>query len=82
MVRAASRLRLDTRGVLWLCSEEAGWQRRIPPIYERLPLLERGSRNLGFPSGPRLYEHIRLRYYWRGMWTDCIAVAQSIPARQ
>ena len=29
-----------------------------------------------------MYEHVRLQFYWRGMWMDCITTARSCPRRQ
>ena len=39
VVKAASWLRLDARGGLWATHDQLGWQRRIPPLGERMPLL-------------------------------------------
>lgn len=80
VLRAAAWLHMDTKGRLWAL-DDAGGQRRIPPLGERPGLLQEALQNTAFPSGAVLYEHLRPRFYWRGMWGDCAEAAMSSPAR-
>ena len=82
VIKTARWLRLDSAGRLWATHDVLGWQRRIPPLGERLAILREASRNMGSPGGDRLYEHVRLRYYWRSMRADCMVVAQRSKVRQ
>ena len=82
VIKTARWLRLDSAGRLWATHDVLGWQRRIPPLGERLAILREASCNMGFLGGDKLYEHVRLRYYWRLMQANCIVVAQCLTARQ
>ena len=63
VIKTARWLRLDSASRLWATHDVLGWQRRIPPLGERLAILREASRNMGFPGGDKLYEHVRLHYY-------------------
>ena len=72
---------MDTKGRLWALNN-AGGERRIPPLGERPGLLQEVLQNTAFPSGAVLYEHLRPKFYWQGIWGECAKAAASSPARQ
>ena len=55
----------------WTLPEYWEYQVEVPPIREREGLVERALVELCFPSGDRLYELLRGRFYWSGMYSDC-----------
>ena len=76
VLHAAAWLHMDMRGRLWAL-DDAGGQRRIPPLGGRPGLLREALQNAAFPSGAVLYEHLQPRFYWQGMWGDCAKAAAS-----
>ena len=63
-------------GQLWLEDASHG-PRRVPPLGERRQIMVSALEALGYPGGGRLYEALRLRYYWAGMRGDCQEVASA-----
>ena len=49
----------------------------ILPINSRLDIVHEAHMSLGYPSGARLCELLRLRFFWNRMSHDCLAVAAA-----
>ena len=81
VVKAASKIHCDPRGVLWAHDHTGRPTRRIPPIGERRAIITESMANLLYPSGERLYQHLKERLFWQGMRTECIKYAAAHIAR-
>ena len=82
VVKAANKIYCDPRGVLWAHDHTGRPTRRIPPIGERRAIIEESMANLLYPSGERLYQHLREQLFWQGMHTECIKYSAAHIARQ
>jgi hypothetical protein len=48
----------------------------------RMNILSKTATALAFPSGKKLHDLVKQRYYWDGLQADCLAVCTSILSRQ
>ena len=64
IIRAATKLFCDARGQLWAKDANGHPTRRIPPIGERESIVKEAMANLLYPSGERVYQHLRTRLFW------------------
>lgn len=62
--KAAGFVKWD-EGRLWLRRGDA--QVEVPPMRERARIVEQTALAMALPSGARLYELLRTRYWWRGL---------------
>jgi Integrase zinc binding domain len=60
-----------------LLKQEVGREVVVPPPAERYHLLEETHLRLAHCGNPKLYEHMRARYWWPGLHRDCKAIAES-----
>ena len=64
ILRAAMKLHCDARGQLWAKDINGNPTRRIPAIGDREAIIKEAMSNLLYPSGQRVYEHLRTRLFW------------------
>ena len=78
---AARFLWLDEVGRLWTQGRGGAWV-EIPPINSWLDIVHEAHMSMGYPSGARLCELLRLHFFWNGMSRNCLAVvAVSLTAQ-
>lgn len=80
--RAAQYVEMDGMGIIWLKATKNMPSRCIPPIGRRERIAKRAFREGVFPSGDRLYEVLRIQYFWTGMRADCRSLAATSLVRQ
>ena len=69
-------------GILYYVDPKGDHQRRVAvPQHVRKQLLEENHRGLygGHFSGPKLYNALVKRWWWRGMYTDVLAYCKKCP---
>ena len=79
--RLALWIKVGAMGDLFALNRD-GRQREIPLVGERVKLMTSAHRDLCYPSGIRLYQHLKMRYYWPGMKRECEETARRALANQ
>jgi hypothetical protein len=79
--RAANFAELDAAGKVWLRGSQDAPARLIPGLGSRRPVMEHAFKEGVYPSGDRLYEVLKISYFWSGMKADCRALAHTSLAR-
>ena len=59
-------------GHLWYKPEEEGPPLIVRPIHDRCAIVKAVHAALAAPSGERLYALLRSRYWWKGIYKDCL----------
>ena len=54
---------------------------RVPPMRERRRLVQRIHEETGLGGGERLYQFMKCKYYWAGMRSLCLEIANTNLAR-
>ena len=71
---AASRLSVSEDGKLLRMGDD-GRSRVVPPIVDRLAIIEDEHISLGMVGGKRLYKGLRTSYWWPTLHEDCLVWA-------
>lgn len=71
---------IDKDGDLWLLGDRFA-PKKVPPMKHRNKILRETFKELGYPSGPRLYLVIKQTFAWNGMYSDCVTIARNDLAR-
>ena len=66
---------VDDNGKLWLLGDHTA-PRQVPPLRDRKKIMEQTFKELGYPSGQRLYMVLKGTFAWNGMYADCVEVAK------
>jgi hypothetical protein len=81
VLRVAKFAELDDAGKVWMKGSASTPSRLIPGIGSRKYVLENAFQEGIYPSGDRLYEVLKINYFWSGLKADCRALANSSLAR-
>ena len=63
-------------GHLWYKPEEEGPPLIVPLIRDRHAIVKAVHATLAAPSGEQLYALLRSRYWWKGIYKDCLKRAR------